>query len=1457
MNVRRFNALLLLCFAFLTPVAFAASPNVVISQVFPGGASGGAAYTNDYVELFNTTNAAVTLTGWSIQYGSSTGQFGSSAGNIFAFPAGTTIAANKYLLIKLGGTTAGAATFTGDLTSSIAMSGTAGKVALANQAATLNCGATATPCALPNAAIIDLVSWGASNDAEGGVTVNAGTNIDPTRGMIRKSDGCTDTDNNNADFIVATIAGGLVPRTAASPANICGVVVNNPPAIASVANPITTTTVNAAPFAVSLSGSDDNNIYQWSATAGTGIAAVVVSGGQGTANATFTVTLQSGFTGTATFTGSLSDGVNAPATRAVNILVNAAVNNPPSINAPANPITTVEQNAAPFNVTLTGSDDNAVYNWSALPGTGVSFVTVSAGQGTATATFSVGLQSGFNGTATFTASLSDNVNAAASRTVNVTVTAPPPPADHVVISQVYGGGGNTAATYTNDFVELYNPTASTTFNLAGWTIQYQAATSTGTWANIQPLGGLIAPGEYFLIALGTNGNIGSALPLPNIDGTLNLSGTTGKVALASNGDPLNGCPLSDPDLVDLVGYGTANCHEGSGNAPAPSNQNSVFRKLGGAQDTNVNSADFTAALANPRRTAPIMETGPSITSTDPISNGSNVPRDGSIIVNFNEAVTADANFFDITCATTGSHNDATVASIFDGTGLVIIPNVNFLAAEQCTVTVFATAVHDQDLDDATAGTDTLFANRVWTFTVATGTAPAYAPEVHLTMGNPSDAAADLLTPNNYLMSKPELALSYNRDRGTPNWVSWHLADEWVGSLTRVDTFRPDPQVPPDWYRVLGSDYSGSGFDRGHMTPNADRDKETSIPINQATFLMTNMVPQAPDNNQGPWANMENDLRALLPANELYIVAGGAGTGGTGSNGFATSVANGHVAVPASTWKVVLVLPKSSGDDVANVTAGTRTIAVLMPNVQGIRNNNWMSYLTTVDAIEALTGYDFFENVPDAIENAIEAGVNGSNPPGAAGASVSTSEDTPRSISLDAAGTGSLTYHVVGGPSHGTVTLSGGTATYTPAPDYFGSDSFQFNVTSGSSTSNTATVTITVSEVNDAPTAASDVLNATEDTPLTFSAATLLVNDVAGPANEGSQALTVTSVEGASLAGGTITFTPAANFNGPATISYQVCDNGVTAGLTTPLCATANVLINVAAVNDLPSVSLSAPSTVSEGTPVAATASVSDVDDTVFSYAWTVTKNGSPFATSPSFTPDDDGAYVVTVVVTDAQGGTATASATVSVSNVAPSITAVSGPGAALSLGTPTTIAINVTDPGAADTHTAFFTWDDGSSSSAACAAGVCSGSHTYAANGVYDVAITVADDDGGATAATFAGIVVFDVNSPSVTGGGTFQFNGGGVTFSLNPSYAKNGLTGKAQFEGSGVSLESTSLEWLVVTGNTARLKGAAGTNTFLVTVTDGNPDTLRLQIWNAANAVVFDNVTPAPVSGNVTIHKK
>jgi endonuclease G len=128
--------------------------------------------------------------------------------------------------------------------------------------------------------------------------------------------------------------------------------------------------------------------------------------------------------------------------------------------------------------------------------------------------------------------------------------------------------------------------------------------------------------------------------------------------------------------------------------------------------------------------------------------------------------------------------------------------------------------------------------------------------------------------------------------------------------------------------------------------------------------MTNMMPQAGNNNQGPWADLETYCRDLVTQGyELYIYAGGTGIGGTGTNGGVTNtIANGHVTVPSKTWKVVLILPAGL-NDLDRITKSTRTIAVIMPNQQSIGiNTPWRNFRTNVKDVEALTGYNFFSNV---------------------------------------------------------------------------------------------------------------------------------------------------------------------------------------------------------------------------------------------------------------------------------------------------------------------------------------------------------------------------------------------------------------------------------------------------------------------------------------------------------------
>ncbi len=175
----------------------------------------------------------------------------------------------------------------------------------------------------------------------------------------------------------------------------------------------------------------------------------------------------------------------------------------------------------------------------------------------------------------------------------------PTVAADLVISQVYGGGGNNDATFTHDFIELFNQ-GPTTVNLSGWSVQYLSATGTGTWA-VTPLSGSIAPGGYYLVqeAQGTGGT--TPLPAPDAIGTIAMAAGAGKVALSSSTTPFSGaCPNC---FVDLVGYGGANCFEGAGPTAATSNTTAALRKRGGCFDSDNNNIDFSIGSPNPRNTA--------------------------------------------------------------------------------------------------------------------------------------------------------------------------------------------------------------------------------------------------------------------------------------------------------------------------------------------------------------------------------------------------------------------------------------------------------------------------------------------------------------------------------------------------------------------------------------------------------------------------------------------------------------------------------------------------------------------------------------------------------------------------------------------------------------------------------------------------------------------------------------
>jgi predicted extracellular nuclease len=277
----------------------------------------------------------------------------------------------------------------------------------------------------------------------------------------------------------------------------------------------------------------------------------------------------------------------------------------------------------------------------------------------------------------------------------------------VVISQVYGGGGNTGATYTHDFVELFNR-GTTTTSLAGWSVQYASATGTGNFV-ATPIAGSIAPGQYFLVQQSAGLGGTTPLPTPDASGTTALSGTAGKVivtnvatSLACNGASTPCSAAQQAQIRDLVGWGTANYFEGTA-APGTSNTTSVSRAGSGCTDTDSNSADFTADAPAPRNTASplnvcgvVADTGPSVSSIVPQDNATGVALASDLTVTFSEAVAATGTWFSITCSLSGSHT----AAVSGGpTVFTLNPDADFVESETCDVTVLAGQVADADSND--------------------------------------------------------------------------------------------------------------------------------------------------------------------------------------------------------------------------------------------------------------------------------------------------------------------------------------------------------------------------------------------------------------------------------------------------------------------------------------------------------------------------------------------------------------------------------------------------------------------------------------------------------------------------------------------------------------------------------------------------------------------------------------
>ena len=247
---------------------------------------------------------------------------------------------------------------------------------------------------------------------------------------------------------------------------------------------------------------------------------------------------------------------------------------------------------------------------------------------------------------------------------------------------------------------------------------------------------------------------------------------------------------------------------------------------------------------------------------------------------------------------------------------------------------------------------------------------------NVAFGLPTPASQS--NPDDFLIKRPQYALSYNQSRGTPNWVGYELdARQSQSGTDRCNCFTADPLLPLN-KQIFTSDYTSGGYDRGHMTRSADRTLANGD--NARTFYLTNVVPQQADLNQGVWAQFENALAdsARNSGKAVYIMTGPQYNAGAPL----TYIKNqGKIAIPDSTWKVALIVKRRADGtpyDVSNLQAwanidSVTVLAVMMPNVAGIRNDPPSKYYRTVDQVEAVTGLNFLALLPTAFQNALEAG----------------------------------------------------------------------------------------------------------------------------------------------------------------------------------------------------------------------------------------------------------------------------------------------------------------------------------------------------------------------------------------------------------------------------------------------------------------------------------------------------
>jgi|GEM_PF-497751 len=494
----------------------------------------------------------------------------------------------------------------------------------------------------------------------------------------------------------------------------------------------------------------------------------------------------------------------------------------------------------------------------------------------------------------------------------------------LVINEIMANPAGSVVDADGEYVEIYNR-GSAPVNLNGFQVQDNSPARETIGANLT-----VPAGGFVLLGRNTSTSVNGGITVDYVATSVNLSNSGDRFRLWAPGGA----------LLDSVAYGANSALSGVARE----------RRVGVPKSADVDGTGWQNPstvydAANGNRGTPRAANSPYIAPGDPTS------------------VTVSPSFIMLHPGDSLQYT----AQAKDASGNIAPTTYTWSTSNTAVATVSATGmvhgVADGEVNIiATSANNVQGSVSLQVFTES----PSAIYRNHLEFGKPQDAdpAGDTI------VTKSQYVLSYSAARGGPNWVSWNLNRTQFGYVPRCDCFAPDntTDIPAGVYRVTTNDYTSSGYTRGHMVRSEDR--TLTAADNQATYLMTNILPQTSDLNAGPWGEQEfwEESQAKYHGKELYVIAGGIYPASPQTLNNA-----GKVQIPSYTWKIIVVMSYGQGLADVHSTSDLQVIAVKMPNITGIGGNHWEQYQVTVDQLEQETGYDFLSLLPDDVEAVVENG----------------------------------------------------------------------------------------------------------------------------------------------------------------------------------------------------------------------------------------------------------------------------------------------------------------------------------------------------------------------------------------------------------------------------------------------------------------------------------------------------